>query len=121
MQNESKVESKRELQLEALKLLKDWSVWLLTIEAGICTALWTTDALKGSGLAFAGWSAFCLSAMVASVLLLKLPGVVQEGNKGVEEGWMWWLARVECIFFLVGALCLIIHALLYLSPLSKCC
>ncbi len=106
-------------RLESLKLLRDWSMWLLTIEAAICTALWKIGALKVSAWAFAGWGAFCLSAMVASVLLIVVPGVVQKGSEGVENKSVRRLALAECGLFLVGVLCLMIHALLYLSPLTQ--
>jgi hypothetical protein len=69
--------------------------------------------------AFAGWSAFCLSAMIASVLLIVVPSVVRKGSEGVENRWVQLLAWAECSLFLIGGLCLVMHALLYLSPLSQ--
>jgi hypothetical protein len=98
------------LRLEALKLLRDWSVWLLTIEAAICTALWKTGALTGKW-SFAGWSAFCLSAMAASVLLIVVPDVAQNNSDGVDNHMVRRLARAECGLFLIGISCLIIGAL----------
>lgn len=108
-----------DLRLESLKLLRDWSMWLLTIEAAICAALWKTGALKVGAWAFAGWGAFCLSVMVAAVLLIVVPSVVQRGSDGVDNRSVQLLASAECGLFLVGVLCLIIHALLHLSPLAR--
>lgn len=108
-----------DLRIESLKLLRDWSMWLLTIEAALCTALWRAGALKVSGWAFAGWGAFCLSVMVASVLLIVVPSVVQKGSDGVDNERVRQLALAECGLFLVGVLCLIVHALLHLSPLAE--
>jgi hypothetical protein len=115
---EEKSKSDDGLKLNSLKLLVDWGKWILTIEAAICTALWKTGALKLSWWAFVGWTAFCLSAMVAAVLLIVIPRVVQRGSDGVDNKRVHQLAGAECGLFLIGTLCLMIHALQYLSPLA---
>ena len=106
------------LRFESLKLLRDWSVWLLTVEAAICGALWKADVLWGHFWALAGWTAFCLSAMVASVLLIAVPSVVRTldapDNPGHKRVRM--LAWAECGLFLIGVLCLIVYVLNHPAP-----
>ena len=109
-------EAKCDLRVKSLELLRDWRVWLLTVEAAICTALWKTSALKSSGWAFAGWTAFGLSAMTASILLIVVPSVVHKDEKnGVNNMSVQGLAWTECGFFLIGVFCLIYHLWLVLA------
>src|SRR5919202_4376737 len=68
--------------LESLRLLDSWSKWLVTLQSAICALLW--QPLKQqpstqwpSTLLFLGWGAFCLSVITSTVLLGRLPTLVE--------------------------------------------
>ena len=68
--------------LESVKLLDSWSKWLVTLQSAICALLWQPlkqqppVAWPGT-LLFLGWSAFCLSVIASTVLLGRLPTLVE--------------------------------------------
>jgi hypothetical protein len=65
---------KNELAVESLKLLQDWSKWLITLEAAVCAALWSK--LTGGGqpplLLYLGWMMFWGSIITAAFLLIAI-------------------------------------------------
>jgi hypothetical protein len=68
--------------LESLKLLDSWSKWLVTLQSAICALLWQPLKQQVPGrwpgtLLFLGWSAFCLSVITSTVLLARLPTIVE--------------------------------------------
>ena len=65
---------KTELTLESLKLLQDWSKWLVTLEAAICAALWPTltSGGKRSAFLYLGWGMFWGSIIAAAILLIAI-------------------------------------------------
>ena len=61
-------------RLESLKLVKEWSVWLITLQTAICTFLWNVlkeQRIKGMSLSgmslHLGWLAFSLSVIIATL------------------------------------------------------
>src|SRR5260221_42106 len=64
-------------------MVKEWSVWLLTLQGGACTVLWqplkqqSVEHSLGSVLLLLGWLSFGLSIITATVLLGLMPGVVE--------------------------------------------
>jgi hypothetical protein len=93
---------KPQLQLEALKMVKEWSTWLVGIQVAICGFLWsflnqnpmlvdpannfpeyahrrydqTGFYIPGITL-HAAWLFFALSLLVAAFLLLRMPAVAE--------------------------------------------
>src|SRR5918912_2090444 len=68
--------------LESLRLLDSWSKWLVTLQSAICALLWQPlnqqpPAEWPGTLLFLGWSAFCLSVITSTVLLGRLPTLVE--------------------------------------------
>ncbi len=68
----------RQDKLESLKLVKEWSVWLITLQTGLCAFLWNVlkeQRMKDmSGISLhLGWLAFSLSVVIATVLVSRLP------------------------------------------------
>src|ERR671927_118118 len=77
--------------LEALRLLDSWSKWLVTLQSAICALLW--QPLKQqpslewpSTLLFLGWGAFCFSVVSSTVLLGRLPTLVEALADDAELG-----------------------------------
>lgn len=87
---------KIDLQLESLKMTKEWSVWLVALQAAICGFLWNSLKenplllLSDSGLNAPGlilhlaWLLFALSLLAAAFLLLHLPGLIENLKKNEE-------------------------------------
>jgi hypothetical protein len=92
---------KTQLQLEALKMIKDWSAWLVGIQTVICGFLWNAlkenpilaaseikDALNPSitGIILhLGWLAFVISLLIAAFTLLRVPRLVETLKQGEDE------------------------------------
>ncbi len=76
--------------LESLKLLDSWSKWLVALQSAICALLWQPLKQQPSvgwpaALLFLGWSAFCLSVIASTVLLGRLPNLVEAlGDEAAE-------------------------------------
>ncbi len=96
---------KVDLQLESLKMTKEWSVWLVALQAAICGFLW--NSLKENPLIrtfntpqfefgkywefsplgvilHLAWLLFALSLLAAAFLLLHLPGMIENLKKNEE-------------------------------------
>lgn len=106
MPDEDLTESK--LTIESLRLIQDWSKWLISLEAGTCVLLWSKTALPDS--LFFGWMMFWASIISAGILLICIPFVIGRLNiNSAEKGDMkkvWILVAVEYTFFLGGCICL---------------
>lgn len=115
-------------QLEALKLLKDWSTWLVTVQAtalGLLAALWGKDSIKlGDAWARSVFILFGLSIVAATFVLGGVPDMAQRIPIKPHEtassfniyrerlfsnfpdwGWLsslWAFAFLEHILFLAG-------------------
>jgi hypothetical protein len=86
---------KVELQLESLKMVKEWATWLMGLQAGICALLWSPlkenpimAARSGAGLwLHIGWFAFLASLLFTALLFRKLPRLIEElaKSEGPEE------------------------------------
>jgi hypothetical protein len=77
-------------QLEALKLLRDWSTWLVTVQAvslGLVSALWGKDAIKLRNLcAVLVFIFFGLSIICATFVLAGLPDITQRMPINTHQG-----------------------------------
>ena len=74
---------KSSARLESIKMVKEWSVWLVTLQGAACTVLWgplkqqSVEQSLGYFLLLFGWLIFVLSIITATVLLGLLPRVVE--------------------------------------------
>lgn len=99
-----------EPQIESLKLLHDWSKWLIGLEAGVCALLWRV--LSQSKIFFAAWLMFWLSILAAAILLLAISVVVGQ-RYDVAKRYMkhlWILVAAEYVFFAAGMVVLVLRA-----------
>ena len=120
------------LQLEAAKLLKEWSIWLITIQTAILTALMAQQFIATLptknrwylGLVFS----FLASISCATVLVGAVPSVAQALNPPMKDAVIfcnfqvpgiynykqfglipiWVLAFFEHVFFMVGLVCQVV-------------
>jgi hypothetical protein len=100
---------KNELTIESLKLLQDWSKWLITLEAAICAALWPklTGAGKPPASLYLGWMMFWASIITAAILLLAISLYVRRVDTSGERDFkkVRILVGVQYAFFLAGLFC----------------
>ena len=100
---------KTELTVESLKLLQDWSKWLITLEAAICAALWSTltSGGKPSAFLYLGWGMFWGSIIAAAFLLIAISVYVRRadtsGDSDLKKVKV--LVGIEYAFFLGGLFC----------------
>jgi hypothetical protein len=111
--------TKDEVNLEALKMAKDWSTWLILIQTGVCAFLW--NVLKNPELTsyqsfflHCGWFAFSISVVIATILVSRLPSLIEEYTKeeppegSVIQSRLKHLFIAEHTCFLLGILSVII-------------
>jgi hypothetical protein len=100
---------KNELAVESLKLLQDWSKWLVTLEAAICAALWSTltSGGKPSALLYLGWGMFWGSIIAAAILLIAISVYARRVDISGDSDFkkLWVLVGIEYALFLGGLLC----------------
>ena len=111
--------------LEALKMLQDWSKWLVTVDVAVIGVIGATtesdrwgEPVMANILITAATISFALSVVAATWLLLALPGIAQrlppqEGDDIFMMGTMAgvgvrlvYLALAEHVAFLLGVLLL---------------
>ena len=115
-------------KLESLKMVKEWSTWLIALQTAICAFLWNvlkTLEIKSwlDVFLYFGWFAFSLSLLIATVLVSRLPyrieslpesspdrSVLSEpvailGGKVRLKTFV----MAEHVCFIVGVLCLVTH------------
>ena len=119
---------KAQAKLESLKMVKEWSSWLIALQTAICAFLW--NVLKALEIKswldvflYFGWFAFSLSLLIATVLVSRLPYMIEKlpessSNDSVLTDPVSILGiRVrlrtfliaEHVCFIVGVLCLVTH------------
>ena len=99
-----------EPKTEALKLLQDWSKWLVALEAATCAALWPRLTVPGKpapDILYWGWFLFAISILAATALLFVYPLLLYRMNPNRQQNY--WLpiilVIIEYAFFLGGVLC----------------
>ena len=98
-----------------MKLLQDWSKWLISLETVVCVSLWPklTGAAKPSSWLYAAWMMFWASILVAAVLLLCISifarRVDESGDRDIRKVWI--LVGVQYTCFLVGLFCFAVRVL----------
>jgi hypothetical protein len=108
--------SSPERTVDSLKLLQDWSKWLIGLEAIVCAGIWPklTSKPAPSALLYAGWMMFWASIIVAALLLLAIPFAVRrvDTSAGRDLKKVWILVGIEYAFFLAGLFCFALHVVL---------
>lgn len=91
-----------EPRIESLKLLQDWSKWLIGLEGGVCALLW--QVFRQSKLLYAAWIMFWLSILAAAFLLLAISVIVGQSDdvasRNVKK--LRFLVAAEYVFFVAG-------------------
>lgn len=104
---------KSQRTVDSLKLLQDWSKWLISLETVVCIGLWPklTGKPSPSGFMYAGWMMFWASILVAAVLLLCISLFVrrvdESGDRDMKKVWL--IVGVQYSCFLGGLLCLAVN------------
>ena len=105
-----------ERTVESLRLLQDWSKWLISLETVVCVSLWpklTDQAKPAAALMYAGWVMFWASIIVAAVLLLCISIFVrrvdQSGERDIKIVWV--IVGVQYACFLLGLFCFALHVM----------
>lgn len=102
---------KAQRTVDSLKLLQDWSKWLISLETVVCLSLWPKLTAKQSpppaSLMYAGWMMFWASIIVAAMLLLCISVFVRRvddsGDRDMKKVWV--LVGLQYACFLAGLLC----------------
>jgi hypothetical protein len=103
--------------VDSLKLLQDWSKWLITLQTAICMSLWPklTGSPASSPVMYAGWMMFWASILAAAVLLLCISFFVrrvdESGDRDIKKIWV--LVGVQYAFFILGLFCFALNILLF--------
>jgi len=79
--------NKPQRTVDSLKLLQDWSKWLIGLEAIVCMSLWPKLASKPapSVLMYAGWMMFWASIIIAAILLLAISFFVRRVDTSADR------------------------------------
>jgi|SRR5215813_5201648 len=95
--------------VDSLKLLQDWSKWLISLQAIVCMSLWSklTGKPSPSGLMYVGWMMFWASIIVAAVLLVLISVFVRRVDVSAERDMkkVWIMVGSQYAFFLGGLFC----------------
>src|ERR1700754_1838089 len=73
--------------VDSLKLLQDWSKWLIGLQTLVCMSLWPklTSKPSPSGLMYAGWMMFWASIIIAAILLLAISFFVRRVDASADR------------------------------------
>ena len=108
--------------VDSLKLLQDWSKWLISLETIVCISLWPklTSKPSPSIVMYAGWMMFWASIIVAAILLLGISFFVrrvdESGDRDMKKVWI--LVGLQYACFLAGLFCFALHLILIVSGVS---
>ena len=95
--------------VDSLKLLQDWSKWLISLQTVVCVGLWPklTSGQPVSGAIYAAWMLFWASIVIAAILLLCISLFVrrvdQHGERDMKKIWI--LVGLQYGCFLAGLGC----------------
>jgi hypothetical protein len=108
---------KAQRTVDSLKLLQDWSKWLISLETVVCIGLWPklTGTPSPSAFMYAGWMMFWASIVVAAVLLICISVFVrrvdESGDRDIKIVWL--IVGLQYAFFLGGLFCLALNVLVF--------
>jgi hypothetical protein len=105
--------------VDSLKLLQDWSKWLITLQTVVCMSLWpkltntASSPAPPSRLMYIAWFMFWASILIAAVLLLCISIFVRRVDKSAEQDMkkVWVLVAAQYAFFLLGLFCFALNLL----------
>ena len=104
--------------VDSLKLLQDWSKWLITLQTAVCMSLWPkltnpSSAAPPSPLMYIAWLMFWASILIAVLLLLCISLFVRRVNESGDRDIkiVWVLVAAQYAFFLSGLLCFALNLL----------
>ncbi|HEX5705262.1 MAG TPA: hypothetical protein VFX97_18835 [Pyrinomonadaceae bacterium] len=106
-----------ERTVESMRLLQDWSKWLISLETVVCISLWPklTSTPAPSGLMYAGWMMFWASIIIAAILLLCISLFVrrvdESGDRDIKIVWL--IVGVQYACFLLGLACFALNLLIF--------
>ena len=105
----------KSLTVDSLRMLQDWSKWLVALETFICASLWPKltvvpkppEVLKPPTSLYVGWMMFWASIITAAILLVYISFVVRRVTAAgeVDLTKVKLLVGVEYAFFLGGLFC----------------
>jgi hypothetical protein len=111
--------NKPQRTLDSLKLLQDWSKWLISLEALVCMSLWPkmTSKPAPSGLMYAGWMMFWASIIIAAILLLSISFFARRVDVSADRDMkkVWIMVGLQYACFLAGLFCFGLQVLLIWS------
>jgi hypothetical protein len=108
--------------VDSLKLLQDWSKWLISLETIVCISLWPklTSKPSPSIVMYAGWMMFWASILVAAILLLCISFFVrrvdESGDRDMKKVWI--LVGLQYACFIAGLFCFALNLILILAGIS---
>jgi hypothetical protein len=95
--------------VDSLKLLQDWSKWLISLETIVCVSLWPKLTSKPSPSIFmyTGWMMFWASIIIAAILLLCISVFVRRVDESADRDMkkVWVLVGLQYACFLTGLFC----------------
>lgn len=102
--------------IDSLKLLQDWSKWLIGLEAIVCMSLWPKLATKPAPpvLLYAGWMMFWASIIIAAILLLSISFFVRRVDTSADRDMkkVWVIVGLQYACFLAGLFCFALQLIL---------
>jgi hypothetical protein len=111
--------NKAQRTIDSLKLLQDWSKWLIGLETIVCVSLWPklTEKPPPSGLMYAGWIMFWASIIIAAILLLSISFFVRRVDVSADRDIkvVWGIVGLQYACFLAGLFCFALNLLLIWS------
>jgi len=100
-----------EQRIESLKLLQDWSKWLIALEAGVCALLWRV--MSPSIYLYCAWFMFWGSILAAAFLLLAISILVGQRTgvlSTIITKIVWFLLAAEYICLVIGMILVAVRA-----------
>lgn len=111
--------NKPQRTVDSLKLLQDWSKWLIGLEAIVCMSLWPKLASRPapSALIYAGWMMFWASIIIAAILMLAISFFARRVDTSADRDMMkvWIMVGLQYACFLAGLFCFALHLILIWS------
>jgi hypothetical protein len=108
--------------VDSLRLLSDWSKWLISLETIVCLSLWPklTSKPSPSSLMYTGWMMFWASIIIAAILLLCIAFFVRRvddsGDRDMKKVWV--IVGLQYACFLAGLLCFALNVILFWPGIS---
>jgi hypothetical protein len=101
--------------VDSLKLLQDWSKWLIGLQTIVCMSLWSKlTSGPGPGLMYTGWMMFWASIIIAAILLLAISFFVRRVDVSADRDMkkVWIIVGLQYAFFLAGLGCFALQLVL---------